>query len=107
LIKYIGRKGIKIEINALYSTDNCSKNINYENTRNYKIIAQQYYIVYKAYEMLEKYMLKTSTTYDLVIRLRFYQFIWNNDDIKKYNFEYHNSDIIYNEENITRIMMVL
>lgn len=94
----------KIVINTLHSTENCSKTIQYEDTRNYKILAEQYYMVFKAYEMLEKYVLKTSTNYDLVIRLRFDQFIWNNEDIKKYNFEYHNNDITYNEHNISRMM---
>ena len=56
---------------------------------------------------MEKYIETTSTNYDLIIRLRFDQFIWNtnNNDFEKYNFQSINNDknkILFNEYNIAR-----
>ena len=56
---------------------------NYVNDTTLKLIFQQYYIVMNAYKLLIDYMNKTRTTYDLIIRLRFDQYIWseNSTDI--------------------------
>ena len=42
-----------------------------------KLTYQQYYIVDKAYKMLQTHIDKTGIHYDLVIRLRFDQYIWS------------------------------
>jgi len=72
----------KIIFNNLYNINNCIKTEKMEDLRHYKKIFEQYFIVYKAYELLEKYIKNTPTKYDLIIRLRFDQFIWNNNDFR-------------------------
>lgn len=96
-----------INIKNLFYNVNCEMTQKNDNLKTYKKIFEQYYIVYKAYELLEKYIETTSTNYDLIIRLRFDQFIWNtnNNDFEKYNFQSINNDknkILFNEYNIAR-----
>jgi len=105
-----------INIKKLFYNNNCEATQYYDNLKLYKKIFEQYYIVYKAYELLEKYIETTSTNYDLIIRLRFDQFIWNrnnnNNDRNKilfnqYNFQSINNDrnkILFNQYNITQII---
>lgn len=95
----------KIIFNKLYNINNSIKTEKNEDLRHYKKIFEQYFIVYKAYELLEKYIKKTSTKYDLIIRLRFDQFIWNNNDFKKYNLQSINNGknrILFNDTNIEK-----
>ena len=92
-----------IIIKNLYYNVNCIKTEKTEDLRHYKKIFEQYYIVYKAYELLEKYIEKTSTKYDIIMRLRFDQFIWNDNDVEKYNFQSINNDknkILFNQHNM-------
>ena len=96
-----------INIKNLFYNVNCEMTQKNDTLKTYKKIFEQYYIVYKAYELLEKYIETTSTNYDLIIRLRFDQFIWNtnNNDFEKYNFQSINNDknkILFNEYNIAR-----
>jgi len=98
-----------INIKNLFYNNNCEATQNYDNLKSYKKIFEQYYIVYKAYELLEKYIETTSISYDLIIRLRFDQFIWNTNnntnDFEKYNFQSINNDknkILFNQYNITQ-----
>jgi hypothetical protein len=96
-----------INIKNLFYNKNCEMRQKNENLKVYKTIFEQYYIVYKAYELLEKYIEATSTSYDLIIRLRFDQFIWNknNNDLEKYKFQSINNDInkiLFNQYNITQ-----
>jgi len=86
----------------LYSIDSCTKKKENECTKKYKILGEQYYTVFKAYEMLEKYINKANISYDIIIRLRFDQFIWNNDNICNYNLDYKDNNIIYNNDNIDK-----
>jgi len=65
----------------------------------YKILFQQYHVVNNAYQMLIKYMEKTNTTYDMIIRLRFDQFIWTNETHIFENLQMVNNNILYNDEN--------
>ena len=96
-----------INIKQLFYNNNCELTQKYDNLKLYKKIFEQYYIVYKAYELLEKYIETTSTNYDLIIRLRFDQFIWNtnNNHFEKYNFQSIDNDknkILFNQYNITQ-----
>jgi hypothetical protein len=96
-----------INIKQLFYNNNCQATQKYDNLKLYKKIFEQYYIVYKAYELLEKYIETTSTNYDLIIRLRFDQFIWNtnNNHFEKYNFQSIDNDknkILFNQYNITQ-----
>lgn len=60
--------------------------------RRYRLILQQYYVVSKAYEMLKNHIKNTGKQYDIIIRLRFDQFIWSNPSpLSKY--------VIYNSRN--------
>ena len=86
----------------LYSIDGCTENKEEESTNKYKILGEQYYTVFKAYEMLEKHINKTNVSYDIIIRLRFDQFIWNNDNINNYNLDFKDNNIIYNNDNIDK-----
>jgi hypothetical protein len=96
-----------INIKQLFYNNNCQATQKYDNLKLYKKIFEQYYIVYKAYELLEKYIETTSTNYDLIIRLRFDQFIWNtnNNHFEKYNFQSidnNKNKILFNQYNITQ-----
>jgi hypothetical protein len=67
-------------------------NPNLPSDRRYKSILQQYYIVSKAYEMLKNHIHITGIKYDIVIRLRFDQFIFSiPSPLSKY--------VIYNSKN--------
>lgn len=112
-IVYIPTKDIKINVSfninkelifeQLYSTDFCKKDIINEDTKKYKILGEQYYMVYKAYEMLEKYISDTNINYDIIIRLRFDQFIYNDtSSITEYNLDMKDNNIIYNTSNIEK-----
>jgi hypothetical protein len=68
-----------------------------------KLTYQQYYIVDKAYKMLQTHIDKTGVHYDLVIRLRFDQFIWSNatlNIIENLIKIPNTNNILYNSENI-------
>lgn len=96
----------KILFTNLYNINNCIKTEKCEDLRHYKKIFEQYFIVYKAYELLEKYIKNSSIEYDLIIRLRFDQFIWNDNDFEKYNLQSINNDknrILFNNINIQKI----
>lgn len=75
---------------------NLSKNkeIHSVNKINLKKLSQQYFYVFKAYELLEKHITDKKEKYDAVLRLRFDQLIWNQE------FYFSSSDIIPNDENI-------
>lgn len=66
-----------------------------------KLLFEQYFIVMNAYKLLKEHISETGVKYDIVIRLRFDQYIWTSDtsriisDIKKYN-----NDVVYDDENI-------
>jgi hypothetical protein len=101
MIKYFNENE-ELIFDKLYSTDGCIKHTSDESTNVYKLLGEQYYTVFKAYEMLEKYINKTNILYDIIIRLRFDQFIWNNDCIDEYNLDFKDNNIIYNNANIDR-----
>ena len=65
----------------------------------HKILFQQYHVVNNAYQMLIRYMEKTNTTYDMIIRLRFDQFIWTDETHIFENLIMIDNKIIYNDEN--------
>jgi hypothetical protein len=69
-------------------------------------VFQQYFVVMKAYELLTSYMEENGVKYDMVIRLRFDQFIWNeNEDFSLLKSALINeqSIILYNDENIEKM----
>jgi len=66
----------------------------------HKILLQQYFIVYNAYNLLVKHINKTNTEYDIIIRLRFDQFIWTDNTYIFDNLDMKNGNLIYNNKNI-------
>ena len=78
--------------------DNNTKNdmINYR----LDLIFSQYYVVMKGYELITEHIKNTGTQYDVVVRLRFDQFIFTKDcnffNILDCGI---NNEIIYNEQN--------
>jgi hypothetical protein len=73
----------------------------YHGTRRIRLISEQYYMVYKAYELLEEHIHKTKTKYETIIRLRFDQLIWNDATF------FTEKDILYNEQNLDRLHVLL
>lgn len=68
----------------------------------HKLLFQQYYVVSKAYELLKMYINQTNKIYDIIVRLRFDQFIWTNQiqaQIFK-SIRTFNTQIICDDENI-------
>ena len=85
----------------LDSKSSTLKNINNTVEHHFMLLFEQYYIVKKTYNLLIEHINKTNTKYDIVIRLRFDQFIWtdeSNDIIHLIN-KTINNQIIYNTEN--------
>jgi hypothetical protein len=69
---------------------------------NFMLLFEQYYIVKQAYKLLIEHINKTNTTYDIIIRLRFDQFIWTDEshDIIHLINKTVNNQIIYNSDNV-------
>ena len=71
--------------------------------KQFEVFFRQYYTVKKTYKLLINHINKTNKKYDIILRLRFDQFIWTNDTIetvqKLYNKEV--DKILYNSKNIT------
>lgn len=72
-----------------------------------QLIFEQYFIVYKAYELLINHINHTGKKYDLVIRLRFDQFIWSESSnaLSKYIIRNSrgNKVILFSEENTENV----
>jgi hypothetical protein len=72
-----------------------------------KLIFEQYYIVYKGYEMVENYIKKTNIIYDIVFRIRFDSLLFPNDLFKYLNnFQLqtlNTRQILCNEFNIQKM----
>jgi hypothetical protein len=68
----------------------------------FMLLFEQYYIVKQAYKLLKEHIKKTNTKYDLIIRLRFDQFIWTDEshDIIQLINKTVDNKIIYNSDNI-------
>lgn len=60
---------------------------------NIKKLSEQYFYVYKAYELLETHIKHNNIEYDAIIRLRFDQIIWND------KFYFSNTNILPSYEN--------
>ena len=71
--------------------------------KRYKMILEQYYIVYKAYEMLQLHVNNTGVKYDIVIRLRFDQFIWSDATSTLSKYVMPCGNVKFNNDNITMI----
>lgn len=90
------------------------KSINKENVEKYmtigslKLVFEQYYIVHKAYEMLQNHINNTNQKYDIIMRLRFDQFIWdeNNKDLIRDINKTANNKIIFDNINIDKIKSI-
>jgi len=65
-----------------------------------KLLFEQYYVVKNTYKLLIEHINKTNTKYDLILRLRFDQYIWT-DEMDYNNLLYNTqlNTILYNEEN--------
>ena len=69
-----------------------------------KRLFQQYRTVYNAYKLLINHINETNKEYDLIIRLRFDQFIWTNNYYIFKNLKMiDNRIIIYDEENTNKL----
>lgn len=67
----------------------------------YSLLFRQYYVVKKTYEMLKTHSDKNNIKYDLIIRLRFDQFIYSNEvPISPELWNKDLSTILYNQHNI-------
>jgi len=66
-----------------------------------KLCLEQYFIVKKAYELLINHIKKTDQKYDAVIRLRYDQFIWDDNNISHLLSvqKGQKNNILYNEFN--------
>ena len=78
-----------LKFKSLYEENNINES-NYDqyniDSINIKKISEQYFYVYKGYELLETYIKDNNIEYDSIIRLRFDQIIWN----EEYYFTYSN-----------------
>jgi hypothetical protein len=85
----------------LYEKRDIFENINNVVENHFMLLFEQYYIVKQTYNLLLEHINKTNTKYDIVIRLRFDQFIWtdeSHDLIHSINKTVDNQ-IIYDIEN--------
>jgi hypothetical protein len=102
-----------LEVDQFINSIDINKIIQYESQIILNIIFKQYYIVHHAYKLLEKHINLTSTKYDLIIRIRFDQLLWNDDinyiintldknnnSISDYDKSTINNNISYNQNNI-------
>ena len=71
--------------------------------KRYKMILEQYYIVYKAYEMLQLHVNNTGVKYDIVIRLRFDQFIWSDATSTLSKYVMSCGNVKFNNDNINMV----
>ena len=70
----------------------------------YSLLFRQYYVVKKTYEMLKKYSDNKNIKYDLIIRLRFDQFIYSNEvPILPQLWNKDLSTVLYNQDNINAL----
>jgi hypothetical protein len=70
----------------------------------FKLVFRQYFVVYNTYKMLKKHIEKTKTNYDIIIRLRFDQFICTDLTLRKeicYT-EDENMKLLWNDETIKK-----
>jgi hypothetical protein len=77
------------------------ENINYIVENHFMLLFEQYYIVKQTYNLLLEHINKTNTKYDIIIRLRFDQFIWTDEThslIHSIN-KTDDNQIIYDTEN--------
>ena len=75
--------------------------------QNVKLLFEQYYIVKNAYRLMLEHMKKTNTTYDVVLRLRFDQFIWSNETLSILrNINKKTNKIIYDKQNIEKLKLL-
>lgn len=78
-----------------------TKNMKIKNINQYKILFEQYYVVKNAYKMLINHINLTNKEYDIIIRLRFDQFLFTDESniVDKLN-KTDKNEIIYSLENI-------
>ena len=72
----------------------------YVNVWTTRLLFAQYIVVKKAYDLLKGHISSTGTKYDLVIRLRFDQLIWNTETAALHDRMEKGSDVLYNQTNI-------
>jgi hypothetical protein len=90
----------------LDSKSDIDDNINHIVETHFMLLFEQYYVVKETYNLLIEHINKTDTKYDIIIRLRFDQFIWTDEshDIielinKTDDTNTNDSKIIYDSEN--------
>ncbi|NDE17472.1 hypothetical protein EBZ80_21345 [bacterium] len=66
----------------------------------HRLFMQQYFVVQRAYTMLAEYMQKHDAAYDVIVRLRFDQFLWCSYDFQKQFQWTEKNGIRYNEHNM-------
>jgi hypothetical protein len=90
------------EFNKVVSHLDLPNILKYANINYIKLTFQQYYIVEKAYKMLQAHIDRSGTKYDLIIRLRFDQYLWSDSTsnvLSKLIRIPNTNKIVYNEEN--------
>jgi len=95
-IDYFIMEDFSDEFNNIINKNKKIKNIN-----NYKGMFEQYYIVKNAYKMLINHINLTNKEYDIIIRLRFDQFLFTDESNILYKLNKTDTNqIIYSLENI-------
>ena len=93
-VKYFISENFKNESDRLSTTEHKIF------VKKYIGIYAQYYIVNKAYEILKEHIEENNINYDLVIRLRFDQYIMHSNNIFDILDKTRTNSIIYNNKNI-------
>ena len=77
------------------------KNMSKINVEYFKLVFRQYFVVYNAYKMLIKHINTTNIKYDLIIRLRFDQFICTDFSLLQEIGYREDKKIVWNNEKKT------
>ncbi len=101
----------KYEFNKLIKSVRKYKDVqlSVENNIHLQLIFRQYYYFTKAFELMQKYSNDNNTEYDIVVRVRFDQYLYNSEIGNSYNKLFsrlkknENGEILYNQENINII----
>ena len=69
--------------------------------RSIKLLSEQYFYVYKGYELLETHIKNNNVKYDSIIKLRFDQLIWND------NFYFNCNNVLPIDNNKEQLVSIL
>ena len=90
----------KIKFKALYKHFGILSTTKFD-IRSVKKLSEQYFYVYKGYELLETHIKNNNVKYDSIIRLRFDQLIWND------NFYFDCNNVLPTDKNKEQLVSIL